>query len=894
MRLSVLLGICITLLTASCAGDASTGDWPMPRRDIALTGRSSAKGNITSPQIVDRIFTGAYEGLAVVNLDKESHVFSIPGECELNPSYPADHANEWNTGGVLQSTIDEDRLLEPDSTGTRYAKLLPDVPGLQKMEFGDIYFGVPTRGSLYAFDQGKDKPRLVWQTDVEKEHVQGPNILVTDTDADGLPEMAVSTHYRVMIYNGQTGVKKTELLYHYMRNYGFFGCFTIPGERFPKFLVIGNFASHIEVLDNDGKNLQVLWKRDIEPSVTIKQTITRPGPNPIADVDGDGMPEIVINLFNYTEDNKWHVTAFDALTGAIRYDLPDTYLRGLADVDDDGVSDLLLQDTTGCSVPEHGSISLVSMKGGKQNILWSHRTARWQTTNLTHHPLTMCTSYGSGSQTVLIGDGAQGKELYVITPACDRNSHETLMVVGRDEKNRWKPRATITGPPGATLNVKAIPRQAGKPGFLLSWRSSEAEPQSFKAKGAQGEIVSWRRVPCPVSPVIVKRLKQKEQPTLIVQNGHEEIAAYQKSQDGWHTRWNQPGWGMTADASNFFGVVADDVDGDGEAEVLFARRGKTGEAELAVSDADGKLKWTHTFTGIDGAIPVWNSGGITNWTVGRFAHRERSDVFVNVRRSTMHTSEGFCLDGKDGQIIWWQDKVYPTGKRDLSNIRAYGGFPMAIADIDGDGFDDLINAYPDCYWVASGRDGNIQYIESTAGGIFPDRWVAYSTPIIDHFWGQAQGRQVLLGACTYITALLTVDGEPLWYGPAGDGPSVLQGCGSTDSSDRIFIGGVYKDGFRCYEPKEGKVVWTYPLPESGAGGPTITADVNSDGLDEFLFTKGEMLYALNGRDGKANLVWSLELPANPGPLVYADADGDGKPEILFVGSDSYLYIAGEK
>jgi len=64
-------------------------------------------------------------------------------------------------------------------------------------------------------------------------------------------------------------------------------------------------------------------------------------------------------------------------------------------------------------------------------------------------------------------------------------------------------------------------------------------------------------------------------------------------------------------------------------------------------------------------------------------------------------------------------------------------------------------------------------------------------------------------------------------------------------------------------------------------------------MEEFLFTREKTLYALNGKDGKANLVWQFDLPATPGKLIYADADGDGSPEIICGTNDGNVYVVGE-
>ena len=883
--------ICLILGLYLASGVAyAAGDWPMPRRDLALTGRATLKGNILSPQIIDKIFIGAYEGLAVIHPSEGRHILTSTGAQEVSPNYLNDHADEWKLDGASQSAIEDARLQYSDGKFVRYAKILPDVPGLQKAEFLDEFSAKnPKTLSLYAFDQDKDKPRLIWQTEKEKETVQKPTILVVDVDDDGQPEIAAAAHYRVMVYNGQTGAKKMELTYHNMRNYGFFGCFKLPGERYPKFVVVGDFSSHIEVLDNNGKELSVLWELDIEPSINIKDTVTHVGPDAIADIDGDGVPEITINLFDYSGDKKWHVTVFDALTGKIRFDLADTYVRGLADVDGDGVAELFLQDPLGLAVPEHSPIRLISLKDGKQRTLWSHPMARWQLVKLSHLPLTTNTYATNGRETVLVGEGKQGKELYAIEPGHNPKSGETLHIIARDG-NRWKPRAAITGPPYVRLDLKAISKQTGERDLLLAWRTSDAGPQLFKTNEVSGEVVSRRRVSGPESSLVAARLRDGEPPTLLVQNGNDEIEALQKKSDGWQTRWKTHGRGMTQNAINYLSCLAADVDGDGNKEILFARRGKTGEAEIVAADADGRVKWSHAFTNIDGAAPVWNWGGIAYWTVGRFTARDRLDVFVNVRRSTMHSYEGYCFDGRNGHTIWKQDVVYEPGGRTRLDAHGYGGNPMAVVDPDGDGFDELICTYPTCFWIASGKDGNVR---KTVSPVFPGIPSYYAIPVVADFYGD-HGYQVLWSECPGVTGLLTVDGEALWHGEKDDGPVAVQGCGKVDESGKMLIGGVHNDGFRCYDARTGSVLWTFALPAPGAGGPTITADVNSDGLDEFLFTKGEMLYALNGKDGKANLVWSLLLPVTPGPLSYADADGDGKPEILFIGSDSYLYIAGEK
>ena len=857
----------------------------MVRHDPRLTGRASAKGKIAKPVIKDKLFAGAYEGLAVVRPDSSSMTVTA-GE-QIDPDYWTAHASEWNTDGALAT---------PESQGFTgcnggFVKLIPDLDGPQKLEFeGSTFRGEPRSGYLYAYDQPNGERRVVWQTEPEQ-MLHGPTVILTDADGDGIPEVVVAFRFRVMVYDSRTGAKKTQLQWHDMRNYGFLGCFRAPGERFPKFVVIADFASHMDVLDNDGQNLSILWRKDLEHTILCKEKITRIGPNPIADIDGDGRIEITISLFNYADDQQWHVISFDALTGDIRFDIPNAYACGIADINGDGLPELFIQDTTGPMTPRFGPIRLISLRDGEQKALWSHERAAWQTTELIVLPFTSNTMAIDGRRTVFLADSPGGRLAFAVIP--DEDGRESLISIGRGPDGKWAARSTITGPSHARLGVKAVrsSREDG-PELLVSWRPDGDGVQELQTKGACAEVVSYRSMPGPIPAPIAATLRKNEPPTLIFQNGAEQIAAYQKIESGWKLRWKTAGRGMTNEGRDYFGVIAADVDGDGDLETVFTTPAPSGEAQIVAVGPDGEVKWRRAFPGFDGGVPIHNMAGLTMWNVGHFTSRKHLDVFVNVRRSTMHSFEGYLLCGVDGHVIWRHGvvEIPGTGREDL---RGYGGLLTAAADVNGDGLDELICENPDRFWVASGRTGEIEKIVGTDSGTFPDMWVAYGTPVVADFHGTG-GLQVLWGGCNAVTALLDTDGKPIWYGDYLDGSFAFQGIANADETGKPLIGGAgYNDGFRCLDSADGKVLWTYPLTDPGPSGHTITADVESDGTEEFVFAHGKTLYALNGKGGKANLVWSIELPANPGPLAYADADGDGKPEIVFGASDGYVYLIGE-
>jgi hypothetical protein len=491
MRLLRLFA-CFVLIHCSSVVMAALGDWPMLRYDTALTGRAPMEGNITKPVIRDKLFAGAYEGQAVVSPNIKA-ASSVPLQVSsAGQQYMAQHGGEFSTDGIFAVAADDPRAKLTESGQSRYAKLLPDVTGLQKVEFESAFAGAPTQvGRLYAFDTPDGKPREVWKTEPETD-MYAPAILVLDADNDGLPEVVIATHYRVMIYNGQTGAKKMELKWHNGRNYGYFGSFTVPGDPYPKFVVIADFISHVDVLDNDGKKLTLLWRKDIEGTIMRKQKITRPGPNPLADVDGDGKTEITFNLYNDTSDGKWHTISFDAMTGNTRFDLPDTYLHGIADVNGDKVPELLVGETHGLAVSRFSTIRVANLKGGKHKALWSQKRGCWQTTSLTHMPLTSATGAADGSRTVLLGRSRHGAECYatVDTPSAS-GSRQTLLVIAPNESGKLVTISKVTGPTAADMQARSIRAGADHSDVLVAIRSSDNDGRTVESKGAKTVVVSW-------------------------------------------------------------------------------------------------------------------------------------------------------------------------------------------------------------------------------------------------------------------------------------------------------------------------------------------------------------------------------------------------------------------
>src|SRR2546425_12833335 len=171
--------------------------------------------------------------------------------------------------------LDGSGTLRPatESYHERWAKILPNVKGLQRVAWNQTWTDKKVCGpQLFAYDQGFDKPRLVWQTDPPEDTIFQPLNIVYDLDGDGVQEVCVAAHYRVMIFEGTTGRKETELRYHQGRAYGWVGLADVDGDGQKGLITIGDFQSHIDVLNYkphkaEDPRLSGPWRRDLERDI---------------------------------------------------------------------------------------------------------------------------------------------------------------------------------------------------------------------------------------------------------------------------------------------------------------------------------------------------------------------------------------------------------------------------------------------------------------------------------------------------------------------------------------------------------------------------------------------------------------------------------------------------
>jgi len=835
---------------------APTADWPMYRHDPQLTGRQPVPGAITQPAVL----------------------WSVP--LAVQDTY-------WTVGGPPGGAMGVDFALGPPSIAmqpgaapqpfaliaqSRVADLLPDVPGLEEVVFEDQFSGFKqARGRLYTHE-GPERKQL-WETEPE-EMMFLPLVIFADATGDGLDEVCVATWYRVMVYDSRTGAKLMECRYHNLRNYGWFGSADIDGDGVAEFVTIADFASHVDVLDNDGKELSVLWRRDIEPIIGAKEKSVRVSPGPVFDANGDGRLELVFNLFSDTGDGRWHVVAIDARTGETTLDLPGQFLRGHVDFDGNGTDELLLVAAERIPVPDFGSASVLSGRTGA--VLASFEDSSFATREVVSLPLTENTGAADGKRTALTGDlDSDGRPEVLVQTRVGTETEVSAVGLGDNGvRVAWRARAP-------ELRAVSIGEQAA----LLSASGLGAAPD-MTVEGAKATWYSQSRRDSPLtSPIVLS--SNAGRPLIIAETALETVTAFHAPQDGaQEVLWSVPGRGMADSGNPRYGVVAANLVDDALPSILIGRRSPEGGAELAAVDArDGSDQWVHDFPDIPGGPSPWNIGCLTYWWPVWTGAANR--VFASVRRSTMHSDEGHFLDGETGETLWSRPRLEPPEVHDL---RGCGGKLVAAADLDGDGREEIVCCYSDMAWIGSSLDGRIIKSRSMADSQVFGGWTAYATPIVADFLGDG-GNQILWGGCTYATGLLSTDLEPLWTRPYADAYGKqgvpVQAIGRFDDSGAMQTVEQDREAVvRCFTASDGKDLWSLPL--GAVSGSLVSCDIDGDGRDEAIAMFGAKLVAV----GAGEVDWSLDLPAPGFTPALADVDGDGRPEVLVMLTNGDVVCVG--
>jgi len=764
-----------------------------------------------------------------------------------------------------------------------YADILPDVPGLEKIEF-ESGFNKPTVnnqwakvvGRMFAWRSGAWQS--IWTSDpIDLLFIPLP--IAGDFDGDGQPEIAVLPWKELLILDARSGRVKDRCTFTEGRSYGALYTDDLEGDGRQEFVVVADFCKHLDVLGYRDGRLRLLWRREIELAFDNPVKMLRAHPHPLADVNGDGHKELLINLFNDGGDRRWHLLVFDALRGDVLADCPDEFMQGLTDLDGDGLTEVLTTKTHENIIPSDGTILVRRFKGNKPSVIWQTSGAGWQMWE-PPMPLKSNSAATLGHQDVLLRQTDQGVCAVLRRPS---TNGQTALALARWQGGQFKELARVRGPMLAGMALDQFGRLFFRSSSCLTRPSAPAAEKARLIRGASRNASSWG-----ATPPVVALDPSTSSPVVIVQSPAESLVAMEptgKAGAPVKERWRVPGRGQGTDWPNSLGPVIADLAGDGRRQVLYASRAPSGVGRLNAMDLQGRELWHHDFPGLPGSAPVWNTGGVLLWQAGHFSDPRCQDVLVTTRRNIMHSDETFLLSGRDGRELWHR-------AHQISG-RGVGGQPFAIADFDGDGLEDAASFYPSLFYILHGPTGKNVIAMDASWPQVPAKPVYSGVPIAGDFTGQGRASVFFASGRHSMTGLVQPDGRLAWFDTLNSGegyPYPAFGDFDGDGKWEAIAAG-YADGLHCYDCATGKIKWRLAPPAAGNLAGSASADLNGDGRDEAILVWGDRLYCVGcpsaGTPGA--LLWQIQLPATLGLPAITDVSGDGHAAILVGGADGFLY-----
>jgi len=698
---------------------------------------------------------------------------------------------------------------------------------------------------------------------------------VGDFDGDGKPEIAILPFHELLLLDARTGTIKDRCRFTDTRSYGFFGAYDFAHDGRTEFLVEADFSKHVDVLGfRDGK-LTLLWQRNVEADISNPQKILQVGPNPVADVDGDGQSEVLTTIFNERGDQRWRVTVHEALTGRVKVELPDEYLAAVLALDGGSVSQLLTISAAGAGAPEFGMIRIRSLKDNRLTTLWEKKNAAWEMWE-PPLPANVQTTATFGRATVMSHRDSQGVTV-VLRESTDSRTGIVTLSTARWTGGSLQPVLSITGQRLQAVGLDDSNR------LLVRVYHPPGEAASLQVVGANAMLLATKRSAGSPGPVAVAWPDGAKEPTVIVQGHGEEVVAFHQPAAGGRAKLTRiAGRGQSTSWPEVRGPVVADLAGDGRRQLLLSAASPDGFARFQAQDLSGRTLWHHDFQGIPGTAPVWNTGGVILWQAGHFTDRRRQDVVVTLRRSMMHSEETVLLSGRDGRELWRRS-------RQISQ-RGVGGTPFALADYDADGLDDLASLHPSILYVLQGCTGRDLLAKDATWQQVPAQPVYWGQPIAGDFLGK--GRPALFFGGRSMTGLVRADGSLVWWDALDHSAQDWPAFGNFSGRGHLeAVGAGYPDGIRCYDAATGQVLWRLPMPAPGSVIGSASGDLNGDGRDEAVFVIGQQLVCLGAGSTPAEgrVLWQLPLPAQTGPPSLAVLDKTSGLSIFLAGADGFVY-----
>jgi hypothetical protein len=914
----------ILLIAMSSALGSPADDWPVYRHDVALSGVSPGKGRIVTPEVKWDYYLGAaYVGLAADRSPEPSNQADLDGDGVLEKFSLKDKTitvTDLSGRRLWSLTVNG----HPLGGNVRVGRLFPDRRGQQIISFSHRMDTGEGQGYCFSFDNGAQNGELAWTTGPLTSQYS-PTLIVDDVDGDGLPEIVTAPHYRVQIFSGQTGALKAEVPVAKGRNYGILLSRPRPGRPQKDIYVVCDFVLHVECVRwENGKWIHAWGHKYLEDENAAlpegRQKYIRVGPNPVTDLDGDGQDELAYMLVDAAKDDRWHLIVHDGQTGRVKADIGGVWLWSITDLNGDGVAEIVHTPTREKRPPTFCDLHIARLTGDRLVDFAAVKRVRPVLMNAVLPP-TAHTIADEGLTDFLRADLNQdGRPEFFYAEKSGRNRfedafHAVSLTPGGALKRGWS-----FARPGQRLNLVLASTNEVRVRDLTAGKLLTID--------AKGKVVTQTDLGRPggfsTMPIVVD-LDGDGRNEIVLQNAAGEIVALGPGKARGAppaVLWSVPGVAMNMSSGYAWNGAlcpqAADVDGDGRPEVLFAAEDDRGLSGLVCVDGRGRAKWRRSIEGCP-----WGGlqAGVDHWTFGRFtgpagvrtamsaslngvapdrsdkavhapltrspSRAQGLDVYVDLHRRSKGSGEGWVLRGTTGEVMWRRKGLVAK-----ETAMPFGGGIPAVADVNADGTDDLVQMFFTVYGAIGGDSGEPLFPPAFLWGPnYFGKWIAYSEPTVADLNRDGQ-LDVYLNSRSYARgayAAVHANGKPLWaeFHNNEEGSDGLGPVGDFDGDGKLEIGVPVVNGtLLCLNAADGSHKWNVKTPVTG---DMIAADVNGDGTLELVFSgRDGRMHAVSGKDGRE--IWTVEASGQP---IVADVDGDGRLEVLSVGSDGILRIIGD-
>lgn len=324
-------------------------------------------------------------------------------------------------------------------------------------------------------------------------------------------------------------------------------------------------------------------------------------------------------------------------------------------------------------------------------------------------------------------------------------------------------------------------------------------------------------------------------------------------------------WYDTFDSS-FGQSAADDIDGDGNLEIVFGCY--RNDSSIYALNADiGTLLWKY-----NAHVPGAEGCNDVAPLLFDVDNDELPDVIVPSSCNPIT----YCFNGDDGSIKWQCD----TRGSDS---------PPTIADIDNDGEMEILHGEFGGYVLCiNALTGNPEWEID----VDLNSWIQTAPTILD----LNNDDQLDFVVATWnfsdqdsIYAYRGDDQSKLWSYPVHDvmyhGTAVADF--DEDGNPELLIGS-YNDTLYCINGEDGSTAWKYKGLGGYVGAPASIADLDNDGFCDVVFVNGYMVTALSGN---GILKWNYSIPGFAGAFrgcALSDINNDAYPDVIFGTSDGVV------